>query len=69
MAWFIIQSERKTWTKYLVEAEDKETALENCDEWQYLGYMDGEDTESRGIGGPFANREEAFADIESYVDG
>lgn len=69
MAWFIIQCERKTWTKYLVEAENKESAFDACDEWQYLGYVDGEDTDSNVVGGPFANNESVLADIASYVDG
>ena len=69
MAWFIIQCERKTWTKYLVEVESKDAALDASDDWQYLGYMDGEDTDSNAVGGPFENRLEAMADVASYVDG
>ncbi len=69
MAWLIIQSERKTWTKYLVEAEDEEAALYASDDWQYLGYLDGEDTESNVVGGPFESKAQALADIVSYVEG
>jgi hypothetical protein len=69
MAWFIIQCERKTWTKYLVEAENKETALEANDDLQYVGYVDGEDTESAVIGGPFDGNAEALADVSSHVEG
>lgn len=69
MAWFIIQCERKTWTKYLVEAEDQEAAMEDTDNWQYLGYVDGDDTDSDNVGGPFETQPEALADIVSYVEG
>jgi hypothetical protein len=67
MPWFVIQCERKTWTKYLVEAGDKNSALDS-DSWQYLGYVDGEDTES-AIVGPFGDSVEALADVRSYVEG
>lgn len=69
MAWFIIQCERKTWTKYLVEAEDQEAAMEDSDNWQYLGYVDGDGTDSDNVGGPFETQSEALADIVSYVEG
>ena len=69
MAWFIIQCERKTWTKFLVEAENEEAAMENDDNWEYLGYVDGEDMESTAVGGSFEDRSQAFDDISSYVDG
>ncbi len=69
MAWFIIQRERKTWTKYLVEADSAEGAFENDDNWEYLGYVDGDDTDSSPVGGPFWTKEEALADVVSYVEG
>lgn len=69
MARFVIQCERKTWTKYLVEAEDEDTALEASGDWLYLGYLDGEDTEHIVVGGPFENEAEALADVVSYVEG
>ncbi len=69
MAWFIIQAERKTWTKYLVEAKDEEAALMSSDSWQYLGYVDGEDTESTIIGDPFETEVAALSDVVSYVEG
>ena len=69
MAWCIIQRERKTWTKYLVEAEDEEAAMENSDNWQYLGYMDGDDTDSAVVGGPFESEADASVDVVSYVEG
>jgi hypothetical protein len=69
MPWFIIESERKTWTKCLVEAEDEEAALGASDRWQYLGYVDGDDSESRVVGGPFESEAKAMDDIASFVDG
>jgi len=68
MAWFIIQCERKTWTKYLVEAADEEGAMQDSDRWQYLGYVDGEDTDSGIVGGTSQTKAEAIADIRSYVE-
>lgn len=68
MAWFIIQCERKTWTKYLVEAENKDDALYDSDKWQYLGYVDGDDTDSV-IFGPFGSEADTLADVASYVEG
>jgi hypothetical protein len=69
MAWFIIESERKTWTKFLVEAEDEDATLDACDDWQFLGYVDGDDTESRVIGGLFDSRARAMDDLASFVEG
>lgn len=69
MAWFIIQRERKTWTKFLVEAENEEAAMGNDDNWEYLGYVDGDDTDSDIAGGPFERKTEALADVVSYVEG
>ena len=70
MAWFIIQTERKTWTKYLVEADDAEEACwERVDDWRYLGYVDGEDYETKVVAGPFHSDLAALADEETYVDG
>lgn len=69
MAWFIIQRERKTWTKYLVEADNEEAAFEDSDNWEYLGYVDGDDTDSTIVGRPFENKVEALVDIVSYVEG
>ncbi len=69
MPWFIIQCERKTWTKYLVQAENAEAAIEACDDWEYWGHVDGEDTNSEVVGGPFESKSETLADIVSCVDG
>jgi hypothetical protein len=69
MAWFVIQCERKTWTKYLVEAENKDAAFEDSNKWQYLGYADGDDTDSAIVGGAFESKAKALADIVSYVEG
>lgn len=68
MPWFIVQSERKTWTRYVVQADSAEAATDDSNDWQYFGYVDGEDTESKVIGGPFESREEALDDDEAYVD-
>lgn len=43
MPWFIVQCERKTLTKYLVKAENATAVMDVCDDWKYLGYMDGDD--------------------------
>jgi hypothetical protein len=68
MPYFIIKCERKTWTKYIVQAEDKESAQNEVDKWRYLGYVDGEDTESSVEGGAFDTEDEALSDIVSYVE-
>ena len=68
MAWFIIQCERKTWTKYLVEAKDKESAMDDSGNWQYLGYLDGEDMDSAIVACSFESKAEALADVVSYVE-
>lgn len=69
MAWFIVQCERKTWTKFLVDAEDKNAAMKNDINWQYLGYLDGDDTESIILGDPFKSKADALAHAVSYVEG
>jgi hypothetical protein len=69
MAWFIIQRERKTWTKYLVEAENVEAAFEDDEDWEYLGYLDGDDEASAIVGGPFESKAKALDDVVGYVDG
>ena len=69
MAWFIIQCERKTWTKYLVEADNEEAAMEDSNNWEYLGYLDGDDTDSTIVGETFESKAKALADLVSYVEG
>lgn len=69
MPWFIVESERKTWTKYIVEAADEHAALDACDDWEYFGYVDGEDSESKVVGAPFGSRDDALDDEVAYVDG
>lgn len=69
MPWFVIQCERKTWTKYLVEADSEEAALQASDDWRYLGYLDGDVTGCRSVGGGFESDVEALADLSSYVEG
>ena len=69
MPWFIVEAERKTWTKYLVEAADEEEACGKADDaGEYLGYLDGDD-ESSIVEGPFPSRDAALDDIASVVDG
>jgi hypothetical protein len=67
MLWFIIETERKTWTKYLVEADDEASAYDRDTE-EYLGYVDGQDETSRTYG-PFQSRDAALEDSASSVDG
>ena len=68
MPWFIVEVERKTWTKYLVEAADEAEAHRHDEAWEYLGYLDGDD-ESSIVEGPFPSRDAAREDIASVVDG
>ena len=68
MPWFIVQAERKTWTKYLIEAENADSALMESDGCEYLGYVDGDDTAS-AIVGEFESKVKALGDLVSYVDG
>jgi hypothetical protein len=67
MAWFVMQHQRKTWTKFLVEAASEQGVLET-DDHENLGYLDADD-ESCDIVGPFETREMALKDVASYVDG
>jgi len=46
-----------------------EGALDACDKWEYIGYVDGEDTCSRVVAGGFATEAEALDDDQAYVDG
>ena len=68
MPWFIVETERKTWTKFLVEAADEAEAHRKDDAWEYLGYQDGDDEDCRTYG-PFASRTDALDDTASAVDG
>ena len=68
MPWFIVQCERKTLTKYLVKAENATAVMDVCDDWKYLGYMDGDDT-GESIVGPFDAKENALEDSATYVEG
>lgn len=69
MSWFIVQAERKTWIKYIVRAADEQAAMRACDDWCYLGYVDGEETEAAITGGPFTTENQMLADLSSYVEG
>jgi hypothetical protein len=64
--YFIKITERKTYLKYLIEADTAEDVDDQ--EEEYLGYVDG-DTEGSSVAGPFSSRDEAFAWDESYVEG
>lgn len=66
MAWFVMQHQRKTWTKFLVKAASENGVLETADH-EYFGYLDADD-EDYDIVGPFETREMALKDVASYVD-
>jgi hypothetical protein len=68
MPWFIVQTERKTLTIYLVEAKDSEAATQNVDDSDYLGYFDDETTDVNVVG-PFETEEDALNDDSAYVNG
>ena len=68
MPWFIIQSERKTSTVYIIEAEDAEAATGGEKESKYLGYFDGETTGVQVIG-PFKSEDDALGSDFAFVDG
>ncbi len=69
MAWYVIQEERKTWLKYIVEADNVENALMLVDNWEYLGYLDGDTMDSDVVGGPFITKEETLHDTVAYIEG
>lgn len=66
MPFYIKITERKTYLKYLIEADTAEEVDDQ--EEEYLGYVDGDTEESR-LAGPFTSRDEAFVSDQSYVDG
>jgi hypothetical protein len=68
MPWFIIQSERKTSTVYITEAEDAEAAISGKKESEYLGYFDTETTGVQVIG-PFKSEDDAVESDFAFVDG
>jgi hypothetical protein len=68
MPWYIVETERRTVTKYLVEATDEAGAHEIADAGEYVGYCDGPDEAIRAYG-PFASRDAALDDAVSNVDG
>jgi hypothetical protein len=69
MPWFIIGSERKTWSPFLMGAEDENATLDACGNWQYLAYVGADDTESRAIGSPFESKAKAMDNVASFVEG
>jgi hypothetical protein len=66
MPYFIKFTERKTYLKYLIEADTAEDVDDQ--EETYLGYVDGDAGASR-VAGPFTSKGDAFASDESYVEG
>lgn len=68
MPWFIVQTERKTLTIYLVEAKTPDVAAENVDGSDYVGYFDDQTTDMNVIG-PFETKDDALDDTSAYVSG
>ncbi len=67
MPFYIRETNRKTYLKYLIEAADKEAA-EDID-GEYLGYVDGDTADDAVLHGPFVTREEALAQDVAYTEG
>lgn len=67
MAFWIVSSERKTWTKYLVQAETQAEA-QSRDNEEYLGYVDGDDDRAT-VSGPFDSKEAALESDDSRTEG
>lgn len=67
MSYFIVQTVRKTYLKYLVEADSEDEAYGL--DGKYLGYLDGDTENAEIIGGPFETKDAALADIISYTEG
>lgn len=65
MLW-IKTTRRFTFTKYLVEADTAEDA-EGAD-GTYLGVVDGPDDAIESVAGPFADEDQALADVEAYTE-
>lgn len=66
MPYFIKITQRKTYLKYLIEADTAEDVDDQ--EEAYLGYVDG-DVEHSHVAGPFTSMGDAFGSHESYVEG
>jgi hypothetical protein len=68
MPWFVIECERKTVMKYLVKAESSAAVMDACDDWEYFGYVDG-DEEGEKVSGPFDSKETALGDVVAFIEG
>lgn len=66
---FIVTTERTTYTKYLVEAESRQQAEKKFGiEFGYLGYVDGE-TEGHGVSEGFATERAARESDAGWTEG
>lgn len=68
MPWFIFQSERKTLTVHIIEAENAEAATSGKKESEHLGYFDAETTGVH-VFGPFKSEDDALESDFAFVDG
>lgn len=67
MPYFVKQTMRKTYLKYIVEADTEEEVYE--EDGRYIGYLDGDTEDWEVIGGPFESTDAAMEDIISYTEG
>lgn len=66
MPWFIKTCERKTYTKYLVEAESAAEAQGK--DGQYIGYVDG-DEDGVDVSEAFETKTDASDSFAAYTEG
>jgi hypothetical protein len=64
--YYIMTTERTTYTKYLIE-QDGETPLDDYD-GEYLGYVDGETT-GHEYSEAFPTEQEALSSDDGYTEG
>lgn len=69
MKWFVVTCERRTWTKYIVAAENREAALTAFDTWEYIGYVDGDNHSSFVSSKAKESREDALHDVAAFTEG
>lgn len=68
MPFFIKETRRFTYTKYLIEADTIEEADDK--EGEYLGYVDADDPDAINVTkGPFTTKDEALRDDLAYTEG
>lgn len=67
MSYYIRQTVRRTYLKYLVEAEDEGQA--SLQDGRYIGCLDGDIEDGGIIGGPFETADAAMANSISYTEG